>query len=66
MTCNGNCNQGRLCDCVPHVEPQEADAWEPVTQGEAATLLAVTLLGVLVMVVGLCTLVGAVWRWFAA
>lgn len=56
--CNGNCNQGSLCDCVPNVE----EPMEPVTPGEAAILFGIILLGVLVTVVGACTIVGYLWQ----
>lgn len=62
--CNGNCNQGRLCDCVPDVQVDEP--MEPVTPAEVAALIGVSLLGVLVMVVGVCTIAGYLWQRFVA
>ena len=62
MTCNGNCNQGRQCDCVPDVDVP----MEPATPGETATLIVVCLLGVRVMVVGICAIAGYLWQRFAS
>lgn len=38
MACTGNCNQGRMCDCVPDVLPEpnpNVDEWLPCTWQES-------------------------------
>ena len=30
-TCNGNCQQGRACDCTANLDTADADAWEPLS-----------------------------------
>jgi hypothetical protein len=30
-TCNGNCTQGRACDCTSNLDTTDADDWEPLS-----------------------------------
>lgn len=55
--CNGNCNQGRMCDCVPNVEDQA----ERASPSEFATLIVIALLSAFVMVTGACTIAFYLW-----
>jgi len=38
--CNGNCNQGRSCDCRPNVDDEDGPPRVPMTRVEAWMLLA--------------------------
>ena len=40
--CNGNCNQGRTCDCVPEPDYPEP-AREPLTGGDRVALVVIVI-----------------------
>ncbi len=48
MACNGNCNQGRKCDCVPDVEIDFDEDF-----GLVRGLISVTVITVIVSLVSL-------------
>lgn len=52
MMCNGNCNQGRQCDCVPDFEFE----WYEKTEFESFASKAATILLVLLIVISLAGL----------
>lgn len=54
-SCNGNCNQGRMCDCVPAVAEDE-----PASMGEGAGVFIWPLVTVAVMFAAL--LIVHFWR----
>lgn len=39
--CNGDCNQGRACDCLPVYYADDQDAWDWITDMARAALLTV-------------------------
>jgi len=45
MICNGNCKQGRQCDCVPDLEWQEPTEVEGIASLAASLLMIVLTIG---------------------
>lgn len=45
MMCNGNCNQGRQCDCVPDFEWKEPTEIEGIASMAASLLMIVLIIG---------------------
>lgn len=52
--CNGNCNQGRCCDCAPD---------QPLSPAEAWFFIVTMLLGAIVSITGIAAIAGYVWGW---
>lgn len=63
--CNGNCNQGRLCDCVPDID-FESELPAPLTSRESLALLVVMLFSAAATCIGAFIIVGCIWQWVAA
>ena len=59
--CNGNCNQGRMCDCMPDIDPEDGPPREPMNPAEALFLCLIALLSAL-LVIGLVA--SALAHWF--
>lgn len=51
MMCNGNCNQGRQCDCVPDWE------WQEPTELEGIASMAASLMMILIIIASITGIV---------
>lgn len=51
MMCNGNCNQGRQCDCVPDWE------WHEPTELEGIASMAASLMMILIIIASITGIV---------
>lgn len=49
--CNGNCNQGRQCDCVPDLE------WHEPTEFEWIASMAASLMMILIIIASITGIV---------
>ena len=54
LGCNGNCNQGRACDCVPDIDPPR----EPLSRWDSVGVLFVMALSVVIAAVWVPPVVG--------
>lgn len=54
--CNGNCNQGRTCDCAPSDR-------KPMSRGEALAFVLVMILSAAVSIAGVSAIAGYLWGW---
>lgn len=63
--CNGNCNQGRLCDCVPDID-FESELPAPLTAHESLALLVVMLFSAAASCIAALLLVSFIWQWAGA
>lgn len=61
--CNGNCNQGRACDCEPDYD-DGCDDSDNLTPAERVTLWIMVLVSMALSVSLLGFLFGLLMRWF--
>lgn len=58
MSCSGDCNQGRTCDCCEEVQ------LEPLSNWELISFYSILIIGVVFGIIALCAIAGFVYRFY--